>query len=138
MPQRTRKPGKTVTVRDDSLAITNLKDRSELHLSLQDKSDKILWEELNRKLKLSKIKHLTVTQLTQGRNTKHDHHLRLRITFTNTVEVEDVLLVDHLLNSEGDISILPDIPYFRCNLRNIPKESHEFFRRRNIIVQGVP
>lgn len=49
--QRTREPGKTITVQDNYLITMNLKDSSDLPFSLQDKNNRLLWYELNRKLK---------------------------------------------------------------------------------------
>ncbi|VDO94878.1 unnamed protein product [Schistosoma margrebowiei] len=140
-PESTGKPGKTITVRDDSLIIMNLKDNPDLLLSLQDKNDRIFWGELNKKLELPGIEPLTVTRLTRGKESKNQNHPRLlRLTIKNSTDVEDVLLASHLLKSDGNVRILPDIPYSERNLiRNIPKESRQkFFRRGNIIVQGVP
>ncbi|CAI2726671.1 unnamed protein product [Schistosoma spindalis] len=139
--ERTGRAGKTTTVRDDSLIIMNLIDNPDLPLSLQDKNDRMLWGELNKKLELPRIEPLTVTRLTRGKDSKHQNHPRLlRVTLKNATEVEDVLLASHLLKSDGNVRILPDIPYSERNLiRNVPKDSREkFFRGRNIIVQGVP
>ncbi|VDO50854.1 unnamed protein product [Schistosoma margrebowiei] len=140
-PERTGKPGKTITVRDDSLIISNLEGNPDLPLSLQDKNDRMLWGELNKKLKLPRIKPLTVTRLTRGKESKYQNHPRLlRATLKNATDVDDVLLASHLLKSDGNEKILPDILYSERNLiRNIPKESREtFFCGRNVIVQGVP
>lgn len=49
--QRTRKPEKTIMVRDYSFIITNLKDSVHLLLNLQDKNGMVLLEKLNRKLR---------------------------------------------------------------------------------------
>ena len=140
-PRRPGKPGKSITVRDDSVIIMNLIDNPDLPLSLQDKNDRMLWGELNKRLELPRIEPLTVTRLTRGKDSNHLNHPRLlRVTLKNASDVEDVLLASHLLKSDGNVRILPDIPYSERNLiRNIPKESREaFFRGRNIIVQGVP
>lgn len=53
--ESTRKPVKTITFRDNSLIIINLKDSLELPLNLQDKHDKMPWEEWNTKLELPEI-----------------------------------------------------------------------------------
>ncbi|VDP52929.1 unnamed protein product [Schistosoma mattheei] len=87
-PERTRKPGKVITVRDDSLIIMNLKDSPELPLSLRDKHDRMLWDELNMKPELPKIEPLNVTRLTRGRDSKHQNHPRLlRVTLKNATDV---------------------------------------------------
>ncbi|VDP53433.1 unnamed protein product [Schistosoma margrebowiei] len=135
------KPGKLTTVRDDSLITMNLVDNPDLFLSLQDKNDRMLWGELNKKLELPRIEPLMVTQLSRGKDSKHLNHPRLlRVTLKNAIDIEDVLLASHLLKSDGNVRILPDIPFCERNIiRNIPKESREkFFRGRNIIVQGIP
>ncbi|VDP49805.1 unnamed protein product [Schistosoma margrebowiei] len=140
-PEPILKPGKLTTVRDDSLIIMNLVDKPDLPLSLQDKNDRMLCDELNKKLEIPRIESLTVTRLTRGKDSKPLNHPRLlRITLKNATDVEDVLLSSHLLKSNGNVRILPDIPYSERNIiRNIPKESREkFFRGRNIIVQGIP
>ncbi|CAH8453908.1 unnamed protein product [Schistosoma bovis] len=140
-PEPIVKPGKLTTVRDDSLIIMNLVDNPDLPLSLQDKNDRMLWGELNKKLELPRIEPLTVTRLTRGKDSKHLNHPRLlRVTLKNATDVEDVLLASHLLKSDGNVRILPDILYSERNIiRNVPKESREkFFRGRNIIVQGIP
>lgn len=62
--QRTREPGKTITVQDNYLITMNLKDSSDLPFSLQDKNNRLLWYKLNRKLKFSWIEPLTVKRLT--------------------------------------------------------------------------
>ncbi|CAI2722379.1 unnamed protein product [Schistosoma spindalis] len=66
-PERTGKPGKTITVRDDSLIIMNFIDNPDLPLSLQDKNDRMLWGELNKKLELLKNSHYIKTQLYERR-----------------------------------------------------------------------
>lgn len=84
---------------------------------------------------------MTVTRLTQGKVFKHQNHPSLRrVTLKTATDVEDVLLASHLVKSDGNVRILPDIPYSERNpIQNIPREFREkFFRRRNIIVQGVP
>ncbi|VDP62010.1 unnamed protein product [Schistosoma curassoni] len=119
----------------------NFKDNPDLPLSLQDKNDRMLWGELNKKLGLPRKEPLTVTQHTRGKESKHQNHPRLlRVTLKNATDVEDVLLASHLLKSDGNVRILPDIPYSERNLiGNIPKESRDqFFRGRNIIVQDIP
>ncbi|VDO63420.1 unnamed protein product [Schistosoma margrebowiei] len=139
-PERIHKPEKVITVRDDSLIIMNLKDSPELPLSLRDKHDRMLWDVLNVKLELPKTEPLTVTRFTRGRDSKRQNPPRLlRVTLKNATDVKDVLLASHLLKSDGNVRILPDIPYSEHNLiRNISKESREtFFRGRTIIVQGV-
>ncbi|VDP79288.1 unnamed protein product [Schistosoma curassoni] len=96
---------------------------------------------MNKKPELPRIEPLTVTRLTQGNESKHQNHSRLlRVTLKNATDVEDVLLACHLLRSDGNVRILPDIPYSERNLiRNISKESREtLFSERNITVQGVP
>ncbi|VDO55384.1 unnamed protein product [Schistosoma margrebowiei] len=135
------KPGTTITVRDDYLIVMNFKDNPDLPLSLQDKNDTMLWGELNKNLGLPRIEPLTVTRLTRGMDSKHQN-LRslLRVTLKNATDVEDVLLASHLLKSDGNVRILPDIQYSERNLiRNIPKETRDqFLHGRNIIVQGIP
>ncbi|VDO82890.1 unnamed protein product [Schistosoma curassoni] len=125
-PERTRKPGKVITVRDDSLIIMSLKDSPELPLSLRDKHDKMLWDEINTKLELPKIEPLIVTRLTRGTDSKHQNHPRLlRVTLKNATDVEDVLLASHLLKSDGNVRMLLDTLYSEHNLiQNILKESH--------------
>ncbi|VDP36931.1 unnamed protein product [Schistosoma curassoni] len=131
-PERTGKPRTTITVRDDSFIVMNLKDNTDLPLSLQEKKERMLWGELNKKLEILRLEPLTVTRLTRGKESKHQNHPRLlRATLKNETD---------FLKSDGNVRILPDVPYSERNLvRNIPKESREqFFRGRNIIVQGVP
>ncbi|VDP31432.1 unnamed protein product [Schistosoma margrebowiei] len=140
-PERNEKPGTTITVRDDSLIVMNFKDNPDLPLSLQDENDRTLWGELNKKLGLPRIEPLTVTRLTRGKRSKHQNHPRLLcVTLKNATDVKDVLLASHLLKSDGNVRILSDIPYSERDLiRNIPKETRDqFFRGRNIIVQGIP
>lgn len=49
---------------------------------------------------------------------------------TNTADVDDVSLANHLMKSNSDMRILSDILYSECNLtRNIPKEYYETFFR---------
>lgn len=69
-PQRSQKPGKTIMVRDDYLIIMNLEDSFDLPFSLWNKNDRMLWEELKRKLKLPKIESLIVTRLTRRKGSK--------------------------------------------------------------------
>ncbi|VDP40269.1 unnamed protein product [Schistosoma margrebowiei] len=102
-PERTEKPGMTITVRDDCLIVMNFEDNSDLPLSLQDKNDRMLWGELNKKLGLPRIEPLTVTRLTRGKKSKHQNHLRLRrATLKNATDVDGVLLASHLLKSDGN------------------------------------
>ncbi|VDP35326.1 unnamed protein product [Schistosoma margrebowiei] len=96
--ERTAKPALTITVRDDSLIVMNFKDNPYLPLSLQDKNDRMLWGELNKKLELPRIEPLTVTRLTRGNKSMHQNHPRLlRVKLKNATDVEDVLLASHLL-----------------------------------------
>lgn len=62
------------------------------------------------------------------------------MTFADTAGVEDVLMDSHLLRSDGDARILPNIPYSEHSLiRNILEKSRgTLLCRRNIIVQSVP
>ena len=72
----------------------NLNDNSDLLFKLQDKNDRMLWGELNKKLQLPRIEPLTVTRPTRGKDSKHQNHLRLlRVTRTNATDLEDVLLL---------------------------------------------
>lgn len=71
----------------------------------------MLWVDFNRKLTLPEIEPLTATRLSQGKDSKHRNHPRLREVFASTADVEDVLLANHQPNSDGDVKILLDIPY---------------------------
>ena len=70
-------------------------------------------------------------QSNRRKDSNHQNHPRLlRVTLKNASDVEDVLLASHLLKSDGNVRILPDIPYTERNrTRNIPKEYREAFFR---------
>ena len=100
----------------------NLIVGADLSLSLQDKGYRMPWKGLNRNSKLPKTEPLKVTWLIQGKDSKHESH------------------PGHLLKSEEDIRVLPDIPCSMNNhIRDIPEGSRgTFYLLRNIIVQCVP
>lgn len=109
-PERTRKPWKTITVGGDSSKTIKPEDSPNLPFSLQDKNGSMLYEELNKEHKLYRIQPSTVTRLTRGKDSKHQHHSRvLRVALTNTFDIANVLLASRLLKSGKNVRILPNI-----------------------------
>lgn len=72
-----------------------------------------------------------VTRFTPGKDSMHRNHPSPpRVTLTNAADVRDFLLASHLLKSDLDVRILPDIPYPERSLaQNIPTKSRETFFR---------
>lgn len=77
-PLRTQRPRKSIKVHVNPLIVMNLGDRFDIFLSLQKKDDRMFSDDLNKELKLLKIKLTTVVQRTGGKDTKLP---RLRVTF---------------------------------------------------------